>query len=209
MPLAGKPISRYRPYRQQPGWRASHAIIKPPLYQFVLLSMLVHALAITLFGAPSGGSREGRALWGSLQVVLQGAEPEPGPALRLDRSVDRLRAARPRREPAAPKARVEPTPHIEPTPPRIEPAPPRVEPAPTEAPPFSMPPLLDRIIKPDHRLEPRAPLKVPPPTAVQRPPAPIIPAPSPAAPQPPVAEERPAPRAARVPAAAPLVPAPL
>ena len=172
MPLAGKPISRYRPYRQQPGWRASHAIIKPPLYQFVLLSMLVHALAITLFGAPSGGSREGRALWGSLQVVLQGAEPEAGPALRLDRSVDRLRAA--------PKARR--APRVEPVaPPRVEPPPPSIEPAPKEAPPFSMPPLLDRIVKPDRKLQLPAPLKVPPPTAVQRPPAPIIPAQRPAA----------------------------
>jgi excinuclease UvrABC ATPase subunit len=46
-------------------------IEKPPLWEFVLLSMLVHAMAITLFGAPSGGSSEGRAMWGALQVVLQ------------------------------------------------------------------------------------------------------------------------------------------
>ncbi len=31
----------------------------PPLWQFVFLSMLLHALVIALFGAPSGGSRRG------------------------------------------------------------------------------------------------------------------------------------------------------
>ena len=44
---------------------------RSPLAQFILLSMLLHALAIMLFGAPSGGSREGRAMWGSLDVVIR------------------------------------------------------------------------------------------------------------------------------------------
>ena len=202
MPLAGKPVSRYQPYRQHPGWRSPRAIVKPPLYQFVLLSMLLHALAITLFGAPSGGSREGRALWGSLQVVLQGAPPEVGPTLKLDRG-DRLSAptlrSRPSAEPATPRERVEPV------------VPPRPEPVPVEA-PFSMPPLLDRIIKPDRKLDPLPPLKVPPPTQLQsvRPITPVTPpAPRPAPAEAPVAEERPAPRVERVPAEAPLLPAPL
>ena len=49
----------------------------PPLIQFVILSMLVHALVILLFGAPSGGSREGRAMWSTFRVILQGVAPEP------------------------------------------------------------------------------------------------------------------------------------
>lgn len=57
---------------------------RSPLAQFILLSMLLHALAIMLFGAPSGGSREGRAMWGSLQVVIRGPlreeKVEPPPA---------------------------------------------------------------------------------------------------------------------------------
>ena len=31
---------------------------------------LLAALFIALFGAPSGGSSEGRAMWGSLDVVM-------------------------------------------------------------------------------------------------------------------------------------------
>ena len=50
-----------------------------PLAKFILLSMLLHALMIMLFGAPSGGSREGRAMWGALSVTLQGLKPEPTP----------------------------------------------------------------------------------------------------------------------------------
>lgn len=57
---------------------------RSPLAQFILLSMLLHALAILLFGAPSGGSREGRAMWGSLEVVIRGPlreeKVEPPPA---------------------------------------------------------------------------------------------------------------------------------
>src|SRR5258708_21391653 len=123
MPLAGKPISAYRPSRPlPPRWEKRSRFDAPSLTQFVLLSMLLHTLAITLFGAPSGGSREGRALWGSLQVVLQGAAPEPAPQLKLERSV---RLSRPRAEPSPP-------------PPKPS-APP--EAPPTQA-PFSMPPLL-------------------------------------------------------------------
>jgi hypothetical protein len=47
-------------------------VTRTPLAQFILLSMLLHAMAILLFGAPSGGSREGRAMWGGLDVVIRG-----------------------------------------------------------------------------------------------------------------------------------------
>src|SRR6202171_926946 len=97
--LAGRPTSAYPPYTPQPARRRAGAIARPPLSHFVILSMLLHALAIALFGAPSGGSREGRALWGSLPVVLQGAAPEPAPELKLERSV---RLSRPRIERSAP-----------------------------------------------------------------------------------------------------------
>src|SRR5665213_2811762 len=89
MPLAGKPISAYR-YRAPPPERWTprrRADPRPSLAQFVVLSMLLHALAITLFGAPSGSSRNGHALWGPLQVVLQAPAPEEAPLLKLDRGV--------------------------------------------------------------------------------------------------------------------------
>ena len=41
--------------------------------QFIYLSILLHAIAILLFGAPPGGSREGRAMWSSIDVRLVGA----------------------------------------------------------------------------------------------------------------------------------------
>jgi hypothetical protein len=51
----------------------------PPLWQFVFLSLLLHAMFIALFGAPSGGSAEGRAMWGSMQVELRGLLIESAP----------------------------------------------------------------------------------------------------------------------------------
>ncbi len=193
MPLAGKPISAYR-YRTPPLAWQSRAITKPPLAQFVLLSMLLHALLISLFGAPSGGSREGRALWGALDVVLVGNEPAAGPALKLD---SRLATERPRirRKQYEPKITAPPPP------------PPRAAPKPAEE-PFTMPPLLDRLMKPDRRLELPPALKVPAPTKEQsaKPPAPVVPAPVPPAAEAPVAE---VPRVERVPTEAPPVAAPL
>lgn len=45
---------------------------RPPLAQFVLLSLLLHAFFILLFGSPTGGSPEGRATWGRLDVTIRG-----------------------------------------------------------------------------------------------------------------------------------------
>ncbi len=74
--LAGRPTSTYRP---RPPRAAPHHLHlgeqwpeRPGVAQFVYLSALLHAIAILLFGAPPGGSREGRAMWGSLNVVIQG-----------------------------------------------------------------------------------------------------------------------------------------
>lgn len=44
----------------------------PSLAQFVLLSLLLHALLILLFGSPAGGSRDGAAMWGALNVTIRG-----------------------------------------------------------------------------------------------------------------------------------------
>jgi len=189
MPLAGKPISAYRYRAPPPAWQP-RAASQPSLAQFVFLSMLLHALAISLFGAPSGGSREGRALWGSLNVVLLGNEPAAAPALKLERRVEVERPRVGRRTPSAP---------------------PRAAPKPVEE-PFTMPPLMDRLLKPERTLELPA-LKVPPPTKEQsvRPPAPVIPEPSPPPVEAPVAEAPPPlpPRAERAPAEAPPIAAPI
>ena len=81
-----RPTSRYRPPVTArhlppipPHWLAPFGDWRPPpaLWQFLLLSMLLHGLFIALFGAPSGGSRDGRAMWGSMQVELRGLLIEP------------------------------------------------------------------------------------------------------------------------------------
>src|SRR5450755_4444691 len=104
MGYAGKPTSSYRRYAPDPPrWDArARQIARPPLWEFVFLSMLLHAIAISLFGAPSGGSSEGRAMWGALQVVLQGPSYDAGPTLKIDRGLGMER-------PAATKS---PAPHV-------------------------------------------------------------------------------------------------
>src|SRR5689334_13282754 len=140
--------------------QAPDPFARAPLAQFILLSMLLHALFIALFGAPSGGSREGRAMWGSLNVTLPGYRPEPTPVT----------------PPTPPvPSRPAPTPKAE-TPPKVEKAAPveipqlldRITPPSTESPALKIPPslevpvaipqLLDRIKTPD---SPPAERKVP------------------------------------------------
>jgi hypothetical protein len=152
----------------------------PKLWRWVVLSVLLHVFAVLLFGAPSGGSREGRAMWGSLRVILQ---------------------RRPEAPPPAPAPRSEPTPEAPPEPVAREARP---EAAPIE----SFPPLLDRLpgLEPLPQI---TPLVIPPPTDVQVVPVPP-PAPKPAAapepaPEPPAPAAIPAPA---VPSLAPI-PAPL
>jgi hypothetical protein len=215
MTLAGKPLSSYRAHvpmaaRLEARWRR---IEKPPLWEFVLLSMLVHAVAIALFGAPGGGSSEGRAVWGALQVVLQGAALDTGPQLKIDQGIgierpdDKTRRPRPtpraapqRPEPAAPTLKSEP---------RIESIAPPVLAPPAEATPAEVPlvipPLMNRIVTPERKFE-LPEFHVPPPTPVQAAPSPP---PAPAAAELPAVVERPAPRVERAPAEAPPIPAPL
>jgi len=142
-----------------------------PLAQFVLLSILLHALAIALFGAPGGGSREGRAMWGTLSVLLQPmrdapqSAPADAPALKQSTT---LTSRRPRTEPAV---RTPPPAVPAPAPDPAAAAPGAVE-APIEAPPaISIPPLLDRIVTPE------TPAALVMPLPVEAPPAPPAPPP--------------------------------
>ncbi|MGE5615581.1 MAG: hypothetical protein ACM3X5_01570 [Bacillota bacterium] len=74
--VADRPIFVRQP-PLPPRWaQRERASAEARLRQFIVLSMLLHALAILLFGSPLGGSREGRALWGSLDVVIRSA-PKP------------------------------------------------------------------------------------------------------------------------------------
>jgi hypothetical protein len=149
--LANRPLSQYRPPLRTrdlplpPRWTPREkAIAQARLTQFVILSMLLHAIAILLFGAPVGGSREGRAMWGSLNVVIREA----------------YRAtAEPAKEVPPPPQAV-PAPPPEPAPvPKVE-APPDVKPVPT--PPVDFPPMLDRLAPSEVKVPPSVEFKAVP-----------------------------------------------
>ncbi len=62
---------------------------RPPLFQFVILSMLLHLLLIVLIGdANRSAARRGDGFWGSLDVSLRGLAPDPGMGSRLAPGVD-------------------------------------------------------------------------------------------------------------------------
>jgi hypothetical protein len=106
--LAGLPTSAYRPRSRAPAapdhWRHEQQWHeRPAVAQFIYLSLLLHAIAILLFGAPPGGSRDGRAMWSSMNVrIVAPAAPidvpapmpaiEPGALPKLERE---FRPARP------------------------------------------------------------------------------------------------------------------
>jgi hypothetical protein len=198
---SSRPTSRYRaphPARHlppaPPQWVDPIRAFRPPpaMWRFVLLSMLLHAMLIALFGAPTGGSSEGRAMWGSMQVELRGllieAPRPPAPALRMNEPERETPA--PAREDRGPAEGAVPL-----TPPIDTPA---AATAPSGAAiveiPAPFPPLLDRLPSATPRLDEPPPLRVPPPTEgrVLRPPP----------------RERPAPAQAEVPSPLPLAPAP-
>ena len=214
MSFAGKPLSNYRLHARQPPPSSARmrAIVRPPLWEFVLLSMLVHTTVILMFGAPSGGSREGRAMWGALQVVLQGAPVDAGPSLKIDRGVGVDRTEIAKKAPA-------PTPRVVPEPSRVDPVMPplklesRVAPVvlppmdapvelpPKDLPPVVIPPLLDRIVTPDRTPE-LTPFRMPPPTPAQVAPPPV-PTPLPV----PLQERVVIPHTEIAPVASPVIPA--
>jgi hypothetical protein len=154
--VAHRPLSAYRPPLRTrdlplpPRWvPREKAIAQQRLRQFVVLSMLIHALAIILFGAPVGGHREGHALWGSLDVVLKGTLRNITP---------------PERRETAPRA-----------PAAAEPAPPPPPPpaAATKAPePVDFPPMMDQLAPSDMKVPPSSEFK---PREIQVVPTPAIP----------------------------------
>lgn len=178
-------------------------ISKRHVARFALLSILLHALVILIFGAPSGGSREGRAMWGSLQVLL----PAPVPDLtRL--KLDTAPPVIPAETPVVPVERASSPESVIPAKPAIPVRPPvRSRPAIV---PYTFPPLLDRLVVPEPKLQLSPTLRVPPPTEVQAPPAPPDPIPPPTVERvpvepPPIAAPLVAPVPAPIPPAAPIV----
>ncbi len=136
------------------------AFDKPPVASFVLLSLLLHVLAILVFGAPSGGSREGRAMWGALRVTLQEAPREVMPVLKVERELAAVPQARVQARVAAP---TKPQPMDLGVAKQLE----RLAvPKPEEA-PVVVPRLIDRIVKPEPMPDTPPPLLVPPPTEAQ------------------------------------------
>ncbi len=150
--------------------------------------MVLHALAIMLFGAPSGGSREGRAMWGALQVVIRGAPVDAAPKLKVDRE-----RALPAPSRAAPAKKPE---TVDKAPTALGEDRPRIEA------PDVFPPLLDRIVAPDLKLESAPEFRVPPPTEMQKQPPP---SPGRGA----ARESPPAAPVERIPAEPPVISAPL
>jgi hypothetical protein len=197
-----KPSSRYvpKPHRERqdrpdaPLWVPPVKEVRPPVWQFIILSLLLHCLAILLFGAPVGGSREGRAMWGSLQVLLKSPPIEEPPKLKLETAMpveprETIEGGNPAKGSSAAK-----TPPVRP----------KVDT------PYSIPPLMNRIRTPELKMDPAPALRIPEPTEFQ--------APQPAPPEPqPITPEVVLPRVEAVPMAprieaphlAPMVPAPI
>jgi hypothetical protein len=189
--------------------------------------MALHALFIVLFGAPSGGSREGRAMWGALNVTLAERISAPAPSLRLDRGFGELpdlaatkkpkavREAPPKPPRPIPAAPVPPSLELSTTKEIIPPvtsetrraAPPalvvpRVEPLPVQ-PLFAPIPRPERTVTPELKTE-IVPTVPAPPAEVPVPPEPVALPPAPAP-----LERAMAPRVEVPPAEAAPIPAPL
>ena len=84
----------------------------PSLEQFVLLSLMLHALVIVLFGdTTGGGARHGEKLWGALTVTVQGLIPDRAAGLKLDRGATLLQTRQATR--SVPASRQTPAPNRE------------------------------------------------------------------------------------------------
>jgi hypothetical protein len=193
--IANRPVSQYRaPLRSRdlplpPRWTPREkAIAQARLKQFIVLSMLVHAFAILMFGAPGSGHREGRAMWGSLNVVLKSYRA----------------AVAPRVEPA-PQAPATVTPQAA-SPAPVAPPPPSQSRSPE---PVDFPPMMDQLAPSEVKVPPSTDFK---PAEIQVLPVPTVPEPLL---QPlPAMQDRPNLPALetpviRVPAEAPRIPAPV
>ena len=190
--LNRRPLSHYqahetssrRPPPLPPRWVArERAVEMPPLSHFVVLSLLLHILAIALVGAPTGGSKEGRAMWGSLLVTLMPARPAalpapPAPAgtavddalpapLAFPRLLDRLPSDEPTRETIPPLV-VPPPIEAQPQAPAEAAAPPAPSIAPSVALPLPLP--TQPVARPADRMLIDPPRVL----AAPAPPAPVI-----------------------------------
>jgi hypothetical protein len=168
-----RPLSRYRarptarnlpPIPEQ--WLPTSAAFRgpPPLWQFVFLSLLLHAMFIALFGAPTGGSAEGRAMWGSMQVELRGLLVERAPPPVAAPPAEALRRdyvppAPTRQDRGASQGAVPLTPPAETQAAATAPLGPAIVEVPT---PF--PRVIDRLPTKEIRLAEPPALRVPPPT---------------------------------------------
>jgi hypothetical protein len=197
-----KPSSRYvpKPHRERqdrpdaPLWIPPVGEGRPPVWQFIILSLLLHALAILLFGAPVGGSREGRAMWGSLQVLLKSPPIEEPPKLKLETAMPVEPRETAQGGNPAKGSRQAKTPPVRP----------QVDT------PYSIPPLMNRLTTPELKLDPTPALKIPEPTEFQAP-QPAPPEPQPIAPEVVLPKVEAIPLAPRIeaPHLAPMVPAPV
>src|SRR5215470_12888353 len=82
---------------QSPAHRryAPTTVDPPTLFQFVMLSMLIHVLVILLLGNQQGVvGTAGEAWWGPLNVTLRRLTPEAGSGIRLAPGADRGEASR-------------------------------------------------------------------------------------------------------------------
>ncbi len=207
-------------------------LVTPLLSQFLILSVLLHMLALLLFGSPSGGSRDGRALWGSLDVTLVPAFQAPAPPLRMERSFGLAPKPVPRARPPMPAPRVEPAqtkparpverkpapeaPPVVPASPSktleaVPPAPPTLEPPPAPpAPPapaqelIVVPRMIERLATPETKRDIEPAFQVPLPTKAQvvGPPRNETSAQSVASPKPEPSPALPTPKPERAPSAA-------
>ena len=124
---------------------------RPPLEQFVLLSLMLHVLAVVLFGdTTSGGARRGEKLWGALTVTVQRLSPQNGNDVKPDRSAPppQTLARDSQPAPASPgnpsqnrDARASPSTSVESPPSVADVAPP------TQAPTFEMPALISTEVE--------------------------------------------------------------
>ncbi len=158
--------------------------------QFVLLSLLLHAFFILLFGSPAGGSREGRAMWSSLDVTIRGPLMESGAGFKLERGA-RTSLLRPVPAEQPPVVKDPPKPVVAPPPARVQP-PPDLDAALLQSKPSPLP---EPIVAP--RITPIVPTVKPATVPVVSPIAPAS------------ADLMPAPRVEPIARPVPVVPAPM